>query len=285
MFSSACLPARRSLSETSPSRPSRPCRRRRRTRRAPDAVGIALRLRPSRRLELSCFGRARRQHCGYGSGRHGFSLMPRACATRLRRRAGAARSAAACRSASSAARRRTRRRADTCRARSRLDVVLQRLGQRGIAGHAGAQHHVGLHDLAALRVGRADHAAFGDGRMGEQRRLHLGPGDVVAGRDDHVVGARLVPEVAVLIQDEAVAGQVPAVLDVVRLARVVEIAAADRPAQREPADRAGRHVAAVLVDDLAPRSPGCPAGGARRGSRPRARRCRCAAPRWRRCRR
>ena len=130
-----------------------------------------------------------------------------------------------------------------------LDVILQRLGQRGVADVIRAQHHVGLHDLAAIRVGRADHAAFGDRRMREQRGFHLRAGDVVAGRDDHVVGARLIPEVAVRIHQVGVAGDVPAVLHVFALARVGEIAAAGRAAHREAADRAGRHFAAVLVDD------------------------------------
>ena len=49
--------------------------------------------------------------------------------------------------------------------------------------------------------------------MLEQRRLDLEAGDVVARRDDHVVGARLEPEVAVLVHRERVAGDVPAVDD------------------------------------------------------------------------
>ena len=47
----------------------------------------------------------------------------------------------------------------------RLHVLLQRAVMRRIAGLAGAQHHIGLDDLAALLVGRADHAAFGDRGM------------------------------------------------------------------------------------------------------------------------
>ena len=63
-------------------------------------------------------------------------------------------------------------------------------------------------------VGHADDAAFGDGVVLQQNRLDLGPRDVVAGGHDHVVGARLVEEVAVGVHRERVAGQVPAVADV-----------------------------------------------------------------------
>src|SRR3546814_3675342 len=77
----------------------------------------------------------------------------------------------------------------------------------------------------------------------------LGAGDVVAGRDNHVVGARLVPEIAVLVADIGVAGEVPAVLHIGGLAfRIVEIATAGGAAHRQPADRAGRHRIAALVD-------------------------------------
>ena len=62
-----------------------------------------------------------------------------------------------------------------------------------------------------------------------------GPGDVVAGADDHVVAARLVPEVAVVVADEGVAGEVPAVVHVASLARVVQVAAAGRALHGQPA--------------------------------------------------
>ena len=55
--------------------------------------------------------------------------------------------------------------------------------------------------------------------MLQQRILHLRAADVVAGGDDHVVGARLVEEVAVRVLHEGVARVVPAVLHVVGLAR------------------------------------------------------------------
>ena len=112
------------------------------------------------------------------------------------------------------------------------------------------EHHIGLDDHAAVVVRRADHAAFGDGRMGEERGFHLRPGDVVARRHDHVVRARLVPEIAVLIHEVRVAGDVPAILHVFALALVLEIAATGRTAHGQAAQAARRQLAALLVEDL-----------------------------------
>src|SRR5262249_35823954 len=130
----------------------------------------------------------------------------------------------------------------------RLDVVLQHLGRGRIAAVAWAQHDIGLDDLPALLVGRAHHAAFGHRRVLEQRRLYFGTRDVVARRNDHVVGARLVPEIAVGIHEVSVAGDVPAVLHVLVLAFAGEIAAPGRPAHGEAADGVGRNLLALGVD-------------------------------------
>src|ERR1019366_4172691 len=57
-------------------------------------------------------------------------------------------------------------------------------------------------------------------------------------------------EVAVSIHQVGVARVVPAVLDVARLSfRVVEVAAARRALDGEPADRSRRQLAAVVADD------------------------------------
>jgi hypothetical protein len=56
-----------------------------------------------------------------------------------------------------------------------LDVVLQRLGISASPAVPGLEHAEGLDDHAALVVGLADDAAFGHGRVLEQRVLHLGP--------------------------------------------------------------------------------------------------------------
>src|SRR3954470_23283606 len=86
--------------------------------------------------------------------------------------------------------------------------------------------------------------------MQQQRRFDLRSRDVVAGRDNHVVGARLVPEVAILIHQVGVAGDIPAVLHVFALTLVGEIAAAGRPTHGKPAHGPGRAVAAYVVDHL-----------------------------------
>src|SRR6266566_5811731 len=65
------------------------------------------------------------------------------------------------------------------------------LGRAGLG--AVPEHDVGLDDRAALGIGGGDHAGLHHVGVPEQRLFHLGPGDVVAGRDDHVVTAGLVP--------------------------------------------------------------------------------------------
>src|SRR6476661_3365833 len=54
----------------------------------------------------------------------------------------------------------------------------------------GLEHAERLDDHPALLVGLADDAALGDRWMAQQRILDFGAADVVAGGDDHVVGAR-----------------------------------------------------------------------------------------------
>ena len=86
--------------------------------------------------------------------------------------------------------------------------------------------------------------------MREQRGLDFRTGDVVAGGDDHVVGARGEVKTSIRVAHERIAGQIPAVAHVCALALVGEIAAAGRTAHREPADGARRHLVHVVVDDL-----------------------------------
>ena len=127
-------------------------------------------------------------------------------------------------------------------------MVLEEGGGAGVGRPAGREHDEGLDPLAALFAGRADHRAFLHRRMGVERILHLGRGDIVARRDDHVVGAGEVPEIAVLVLAVGVAGDVPAVDDIIGLPLVVEIAAAGRALDREPAG-AVRHRPVVLVEN------------------------------------
>ena len=138
---------------------------------------------------------------------------------------------------------------------SRLHEVLQLRDQRIIAAvilslsKGVSQDHERFHDRAARFVGSADHRALHHARVLQQRAFHFGPRDVVTGRDDHVVGARLVPEISVVVEQVCVAGEVPAVLHVVALARVGEIPAAGGALHREPPDVARRQRLAVVVED------------------------------------
>src|SRR5581483_9391700 len=128
-----------------------------------------------------------------------------------------------------------------------LHVLLERAHHGCVARLAFFHHDERLDDGAALVVRPADHAAFGDRRMREQRRLDFRPGDVVARRDDHVVGARLVEEVAVLVHQIRIAGHVPAVLYIVLLPLIGEIAAAGGSFYREAPHHAGLAGLAILI--------------------------------------
>src|SRR4051794_10171961 len=91
---------------------------------------------------------------------------------------------------------------DAPRGLVRRDLLLDEFAQCGgevvaRCGGAGRNHECG-HQLAAVRVRSADDGALGDVRMAQQRLLDLGPGNVVPRRDDHVVGAGQIVEVAVL---------------------------------------------------------------------------------------
>lgn len=66
-----------------------------------------------------------------------------------------------------------------------------------------------LDDVAARVVGRRDDRALRHRGVLERCLLDLEAGDVVAGRDDHVVGADLEPEVAGLVDEVDVASEVP----------------------------------------------------------------------------
>jgi hypothetical protein len=61
-----------------------------------------------------------------------------------------------------------------------------------------------------LSSGRRDHAAGGDGRVLVERVLDLDRRDVLAARDDDVLGAVLELDVAVGVHDAEVAGMEPA---------------------------------------------------------------------------
>ena len=62
-----------------------------------------------------------------------------------------------------------------------------------------AQDDDGAHDRAALVVGRGDDRGLGHGGVLDERRLDLERADPVAGGDDHVVGAALEEQEAVVV--------------------------------------------------------------------------------------
>src|SRR3990167_866324 len=76
----------------------------------------------------------------------------------------------------------------------------------------------GLHPLARHRVGNADDAGLGHGRMLHQGALHLEGPDQVAGRLDHVVGTADEPVVAIGVPAHQIAWEVPAVHEALALA-------------------------------------------------------------------
>ena len=67
-----------------------------------------------------------------------------------------------------------------------------------------------LDDLARHRLGNADHACLGHGRMLHQRTFYLERADQVTGALDHIVGTADEPVVALGVAHGEIAGQVPA---------------------------------------------------------------------------
>src|SRR5690349_15996411 len=85
--------------------------------------------------------------------------------------------------------------------------------------------------------------------MFEQNLLDLRARNVVAGTDDHVVNARMIPKEAVFVGVKGVAGNVPALNHVGFLPLyVVQITAPDRTANRQLADSTRRNRFHVVVN-------------------------------------
>src|SRR4030095_8763627 len=134
------------------------------------------------------------------------------------------------------------------RSDSALHVLLQLACERVASGVTCARHDERLDDLAALLVARTDHRTLPHRRMLQQRGLYFRPGDVVTARDDHVVGARLEPEVAILVDVVAIASDVPTVLDIFELTRIVQVATAARAFDGQPSRVRARQRAALIVE-------------------------------------
>ena len=79
-----------------------------------------------------------------------------------------------------------------------------------VASLPAAQDDVADDRLTGRVVGRPDDRGLGHGRVVDQRRFDLGGGDAVARHVHHVVDPAEQPDVAVVVDLGAVAGEVPA---------------------------------------------------------------------------
>src|SRR3954469_20903107 len=140
-------------------------------------------------------------------------------------------------------------------AQPRPHVVLDVLDQLVTRGVALGQHDERLDHVSAPFVGRRDSGRLLHGRVLEAGGLDLERADPVAGGDDHVVGAALVPDVAVLVEARRVLGVEPVAAE--RLSRRLLVAPVPERivrvragAQADLAPLAGRYGMLVLVEDL-----------------------------------
>src|SRR5215470_8756110 len=102
---------------------------------------------------------------------------------------------------------------------------LLQLAREGVVA-APRAHHEGLHHQAPQRVGYADDRGLAHVRVLEQCALHFHRADRPARRDDHVVGAAAVVEVALRVGPAAILGGKPSVAPLhLYLARLVGSAA------------------------------------------------------------
>ena len=128
-------------------------------------------------------------------------------------------------------------------------MILQCLGHVVIAVDAGGQHDIRLDDLAAIPVCRSNDRAFQNMLVRQKRGFDFRAGNIVAGGYDHVVGTRGEVEAPLFVLDESVAGQVPAVANIVALPVIREIATAGWPTNCEAPDIATRHLVHIVIDD------------------------------------
>ena len=106
----------------------------------------------------------------------------------------------------------------------------------------------GLDHLHGHRVGLADHAGLGHGRVLHQDALHLEGADQVAGRLDHVIGAADEPEVAVAIPPREIAREIEAADEALPVARRLLPVAAEHGGPARAKGQLALHVG--LLDDL-----------------------------------
>ena len=100
--------------------------------------------------------------------------------------------------------------------------------------------------------------------MQQQRRFDFGRVHVRAAGDDHVLGAAVDEQVAVVVEVAEIAErELLAPMDAVGLVRVVVIAEPDAVLHVDLADGAGRHLVAVVVEDQQPHAANRPTDGPR----------------------
>ena len=110
------------------------------------------------------------------------------------------------------------------------------------------QHNIGLHNHAAIRIGLTNDAALGNHRVGQQAALNLRSCYVIARRNDHVIGARLIPKVALRIAHVAVTCDIPPVFNIVSLAFIIEVATPRWTAHGKPPHRSISNGFAVPIN-------------------------------------
>ena len=146
--------------------------------------------------------------------------------------------------------------------RERADLLGRRAGAASslssVDGGDAVLERDEAHERLALElVGPADDGGLGDGRVRHEGALHLGGADAVAGDVEHVVDAADDPEIAVLVEPRAVAGEIVArQLAPVLLLEALVVAPeraqhrGPRLREEEPAAAAARDLGAGLVEHL-----------------------------------
>ncbi|MCY1440915.1 hypothetical protein D9M71_572090 [compost metagenome] len=118
-------------------------------------------------------------------------------------------------------------------------------------GRGGLEHDDGMHRLAPLVAGDADHRALGDGRVTGQGGFDFRAVYVLATADDHVFQAVADIHEAIVVHVAAVAGMHPASLQGLGAGfRFFPVTGHHvGPAHDDLADCAARYLTALVVDD------------------------------------
>ena len=110
-----------------------------------------------------------------------------------------------------------------------------------------------LDHLAGGRIGNADHAGLGDGRMLHQRAFHFERTDEMAGALDDVVGAADEPIVALAVPHREIAGEIPAADETFAIALLfIEVGAHHRRPARPQRELAHGHRLGDFADARRP---------------------------------